>query len=406
MLQSHLISRDLARELHAAASEYPVVTIFGPRQSGKTTLARMEFPEKPYRSLEDPDIRRAAELDPRGFLSDVVSGCILDEIQRAPHLLSYLQGIVDLGASPGTFILTGSHQPELHEAVSQSLAGRTAVLTLLPFSLNEMRQFTGQGSNGVAPEWDAFDLIVKGFFPRLQTKRLVPHRFFNGYVATYVERDLRTQINVKDLIRFQNFLILLAGRIGQVVNYSTLSNDVGVTSTTIKNWISVLKASYVAFELPPYFENIGKRVIKSPKIYFTDTGMVAYLLGIRTAELAKRDPLRGGLYENLIIMELLKSRLNRGLRPDLFYYRDSHGNEVDVLIRQGSRLIAVEIKSSQTFNEDFLKGISAFRRAVGDERSAVGFVFYNGDQTFHVNDVRVSNPLRPDGIPELEAIDQ
>ncbi len=406
MLQSNLIHRDLAGELLAAASEYPVITIFGPRQSGKTTLARMEFPDKPYRSLEDPDSHRAAELDPRGFLSDLEKGCILDEIQRAPHLLSYLQGIVDQGAQPGSFILTGSHQPQLHEAVSQSLAGRTAVLTLLPFTLNELNQMTNRDSKPDMPAPDAFDLIVKGFYPRLLMNKLDPHRFFNGYVATYVERDLRAQINVKDLIRFQNFLVLLAGRIGQVVNYSTLSNDVGVTSTTIKSWISVLKASYIVFELPPYYENIGKRVIKSPKVYFTDTGMASYLLGIRTSEQAKRDPLRGGLYENLVLMELLKGRLNRGFRPDLFYYRDSHGNEVDVLIRQGSKLIPVELKSSQTFNEDFLKGIRNFRQAIGDDRCAPGFILYNGEQTFLVDNVRVMNPLLPDGIRQLQMIDE
>ena len=405
MLPTNLIHRDLAAELRTATLEYPVVTIFGPRQSGKTTLARMEFPDKPYRSLEDPDVRRAAELDPRGFLSDLANGCILDEIQRAPHLLSYLQGIVDQGAQPGSFILTGSHQPLLHEAVSQSLAGRTAVLTLLPFSLSELNQITNRAGKTDTSALDAFELIVKGFFPRLLMNRLDPHRFFNGYVATYVERDLRAQINVKDLIRFQNFLVLLAGRIGQVVNYSTLSNDIGVTSTTVKSWISVLKASYIIFELPPYYENIGKRVIKSPKVYFTDTGLASYLLGIRTPEHAKRDPLRGGLYENLVLMELLKGRLNRGLRPDLFYYRDSHGNEVDVLICQGGKLIPVELKSSQTFSEEFLKGIRNFKQTIGTERCALGFVLYNGEQTFLVDNVRVTNPLLPDGIRQLQMID-
>ena len=306
-----MIKRAISEELVDCCTEYPVVTVFGPRQSGKTVLVRENFPDKPYYLLEDPDTRQAAEIDPRGFLGQMKEGAVLDEIQRLPVLLSYIQGIVDKTRQPGMFILTGSHQPDLHEAVSQSLASRTALLTLLPFSLEELQQFqTG---------WDAYDLIVKGAFPRLHEKKLKQKRFFNGYLQTYVERDVRALINLKDLNRFQHFLTLLAGRIGQVINYTSLSNDTGVSATTIKNWISVLKASYVVFELPPFFENIRKRVVKSPKLYFTDTGLAAFLLGIRTAEQAARDPLRGGLYENLIILEIMKYRLNQGRQPDLYF---------------------------------------------------------------------------------------
>ena len=399
-----IISRSLAEELHAAAAEYPVLTILGPRQSGKTTLARMEFPDKPYRLLEAPDVRRAAELDPRGFLNELASGAILDEIQRAPHLLSYLQGIVDQSSIPGQFILTGSHQPLLHEAISQTLAGRTALLTLFPFSADELRVLNKARGEPVTLGLDAFDLIVRGMFPRLHAGKLDPERFFNGYVATYLERDVRALVNVKDLSRFQHFLILLAGRVGQVLNYTGISGDAGVSSTTIKQWISVLKASYVVFELPPYFENVGKRVIKSPKLYFTDTGLAAFLLGIRTSDQARRDPLRGRLYENLIILEILKARLNKGLRPDIYFYRDTHGNEVDLVIKEGSTVTPVEIKSAETFNEEFLKGIRKFKDIVGLGRTGKGAVLYNGRERFLVNDVVIFNPLRHEGLLSLAAL--
>lgn len=379
-----MIQRDITAELLEAASEYPVVTVFGPRQSGKTTLVQMTFPDKHFVSLEDPDVRMAAEMDPRGFLSEMPHGAVLDEIQRLPELLSYIQGIVDRRQERGMFILTGSHQPELHQTVSQTLAGRTAVLSLLPFSLSELRHY--------GKDLEPFELIVRGTFPRVYEENLKPNRFFNGYLQTYIERDVRALINLKDLRPFQQFLVLLAGRVGQVVNYTSLSNDVGISSTTIKSWISVLEASFVVFELPPYFENIKKRVIKSPKLYFCDTGLATFLLGITSPEQAARDPLRGGLYENLVILEILKSRLNRGQRPDLYFYRDTHGNEVDLVVREGRDLIPLEIKSAATFNPGFLKGMERFRKAVGT-RCVNGFVLYNGQETYMVKGTRVFNPI-------------
>ena len=375
-----------------ASAEYPVVTVFGPRQSGKTTLVQMTFPDRAYLSLEEPDIRIAAETDPRGFLAALPDGGILDEIQRLPQLLSYIQGIVDRAQEPGMFVLTGSHQPELHQSVSQTLAGRTAVLNLLPFSLSELRGYQG--------EWDPFELIVKGGFPRLHEKGLEPARFFNGYMQTYVERDVRALINLKDLRPFQQFITLLAGRIGQVVNYTSISNDIGLSATTVKNWISVLKASFVVFELPPFFENIRKRVVKSPKIYFSDSGFAAYLLGIRTPGQAYRDPLRGGLYENLLILEILKSHLNSGKRPELFFYRDTHGNEVDVVVKEGRSLMPVEIKSAATFTPGFLKGIERFRKAAGN-RCINGCVLYNGQEQFTLKGIRVFNPIVHEGLDTM-----
>ena len=379
-----MIIRDITPEVKASAKEYPAITIFGPRQSGKTTLAKMTFPDKPYYSMEDPDTRLAAESDPRGFLKTIPNGAIIDEVQRLPILLSYIQGIVDKKNKPGMFILTGSHQPEVHQAVSQTLAGRTALLTLLPFSLNELLSYK--------KHWGAFELIANGAFPRLHQEKLTVDRFYNGYIQTYVERDVRSLVNIKDLRLFQQFLKLLAGRIGQVINYTSLGDDLGLSGTTIKNWLSVLEASFVVFELPPFFENITKRVVRSPKLYFTDTGLASHLLGIGSPEQACRDPLRGGLYENMVILEILKTFYNQGRRPELFFYRDTHGNEVDLIIRQHRQLTLIEIKSAATFTPAFLKGIKHFRKLT-PKQSRTGYVLFNGADTYQVDDITIQNML-------------
>lgn len=390
------VKRQMERELRDAAAEYPVVTILGPRQSGKSTLARLVFPDKPLRRLEDPDTRLLAADDPRGFLADIPDGAVLDEIQRVPELLSYLQGTVDDDDRPGRFVLTGSHQPELQQAVSQTLAGRTAVLTLLPFSYAEMRHYR--------ENWDPFELAVLGSYPRLHQHTLKRDRFFSGYLQTYVERDVRALINLHDLDRFQVFLRLLAGRVGQVLNYTSLSNDIGVSSTTVKSWIAVLKASFVVFELPPYFENIRKRVIKSPKLFFYDVGLASYLLGIESADQFKRDPLRGNLYENLVVLEVLKTCLNQGMPGDLFFYRDTHGNEVDLILRRGRTLYPVEVKSASTFTPGHLKGIAQFRSAVGD-RCGPPRVCYNGDREFRYRDAWIHNPFLSGGFDNLALVE-
>ena len=383
-----MITRKIKNELMQSAAEYPAVTILGPRQSGKTTLAKMAFPKHASLSLEAPDIRAQGTADPRGLLETVAHGAILDEIQRMPDLLSYLQGMIDADRQPGRFILTGSHQPQVHQAISQSLAGRTAVLELLPFTVEEIRRYRDHPQA-------VFEWIHRGFYPGLHENALQPSRFYRSYTATYLERDLRTLIQLKDLSLFETFLRLLAGRVGQLVNYTSLAYDVGVSATTIKTWVSILKACYILFELPPWFANIRKRLVKSPKLYFVDVGLAAWLLGLETPAQIERDPLRGNLYENLLIMELVKMQMNVGQSPQLYFFRDSHGNEVDLLATSAGRsFTAIEIKSAATFQPEFIKGIDVFRSSVGEDIPVQGRVWYNGDRKTTCRDVQVSNPLR------------
>ena len=381
-----MIIRDIKDELLQSAAEYPAVTVFGPRQSGKTTLAKTYFPHLPYYSFEDPDVRLRAEQDPRTLMKEISDGAVLDEVQRVPDILSYLQGVIDRDPTPGKFVLTGSHQPLMHQAVTQSLAGRTAILELLPFSLHELSLYS-------RPAQSAFEHVFQGFYPRLHENQLDPQRFYKAYLSTYVERDLRMLIHLKDLSLFENFLRLLAGRIGQVINCHSLASDTGVSSTTVKSWISILKASYILFELPPYFSNISKQVIKSPKLFFTDPGLACFLLNLSSAEQVERDPLRGNLYENLLVMDQVKRLLNCGKSPRLFFYRDSHGHEVDLLIPSGTQLIPIEIKSSATFHPDFIRGIKNFRKTAGEDKCLSGQVWYNGDTDHEFRGIRVMNPL-------------
>jgi predicted AAA+ superfamily ATPase len=381
-----MISRQVHHELLVSAREYPAVTILGPRQSGKTTLAQMAFPDYTYYSLEDPDVRKQASDDPRGLLARISGGVILDEIQRVPSLLSYLQGVIDRNPQAGQFILTGSHQPHVQQAITQSLAGRTAILELLPFSIEELKQYD-------RPPLSAFEMILRGFYPRIHQDQLRPNRFFGSYLSTYIERDLRAMINLQDLTRFEQFLRLLAGRVGQLVNYSSLANDIGVSSTTIKNWISVLKASFILFELPPYFSNIRKRIIKSSKLYFIDVGLAAWLLGLQTPQHVERDPLRGNLYENLLIIEVLKKMLNQGAQPTLYFYRDAKGNEVDLLIAGPRTFSAIEIKSAETFQPEFVNGIEQFTKTFSNSAAIHGTVWYNGDRQTTYQSTNVCNPL-------------
>lgn len=366
-----MIVRQIARELAATANEFPVVTIIGPRQAGKTTLARMQFPNHAYANLEAPDIRRLAISDPHAFFSQFPPPVIIDEIQRVPELLSTIQVLADSSHQRGQYILTGSHQLRLQEAVAQSLAGRTALLRLLPLSISELK------ATGITHTRDEF--IYQGFMPRLYNEKVNPTRLYRNYCQTYIERDIRQMINLRSLTDFENFTRLLAGRVGQILNLSSLSNDVGVSSTTLKEWLSVLEASHTIFRLNPYFENFGKRIIKSPKIYFTDVGLASYLLGIESPALATRDPLIGNLFENMVVIEALKARLNAGKEPELYFYRDNKGNEVDLLFRQNRQLIPIEIKSALTFNPEFAKGIVQFQKIASSAQK--GHIIYAGNLT-------------------------
>ena len=387
-----MIQRQLLNELLQSAKDYPVVTVIGPRQAGKTTLVKMAFPDYDYCNLENPEIRDLALSDPNALFSRYPGKCIFDEIQRVPELLSYIQVKVDEdeidGKVKGRYILTGSHQLQLHQSISQSLAGRTAILKLLPLSISELTQ------DGV--EIDKFEIMYRGFLPRIYKDNINPTKLYRNYYETYVERDVRQLINLKDLSTFTKFIKLLAGRVGQIVNLSSIANDTGVSSNTLKSWLAVLEASFIVFKLEPYFENFGKRVIKSPKIYFTDIGLLIYLLGIDKPSQIERDPLYGSIFENLVITEALKARYNQGEALNLYYYRTSKGNELDLIYKKGRELVPIEIKSSMTFHRDFIKGIIFFNGL--SKSTTKGFVIYSGELVYESADYNLINYINTASI--------
>ena len=365
-----VIKRHLTSELLTQLKEYPLVTVLGPRQAGKTTLVRQALPEYTYVNLENPETREFALSDPKAFLKHYSTKIILDEIQRAPLLLSYLQVMVDENKTNGQFVLTGSHQLELKAAITQSLAGRTGILNLLPLSIAEL-----QGANIHFERVE--DYIFHGFLPRIYDQKQRPHTAYANYYQTYIERDVRQLIQLKDASLFEKFIKLMAGRVGQLINYQSLGNDVGVDNKTIMHWLSIMEASFVVFKLAPYFDNFGKRVIKSPKYYFTDTGLLTYLLDIEKPEQISRDPLIGNIFENLVVLEALKARYNQGAKPNLYFFRDSHGHEIDLLTKTGSSLTGIEIKSSSTWNNTFKKELKRFSEKLTP--LAQSYVVYNGE---------------------------
>lgn len=367
-----MISRTAQETLLRLAQGFTVVAITGPRQSGKTTLAKLSFPEKPYLSLEDPDIRSIAETDPRGLLAGFPNGAILDEAQRAPQLFSYLQTKVDEQITPGMFVLTGSQQFGLLSGISQSLAGRVGLVQLLPFAASELES-AGQLPGSLE------ELLVRGLYPPIYDRNVLPGDWFAGYIATYVERDVRQLINIRDLTAFQRFVKMCAARTGQILNLSSLAADCGITHNTAASWISVMEASYLIYLLRPHYRNFNKRLIKAPKLYFCDVGLAAWLMGIHEPEQIRFHAQRGALFETFVVTEFLKGRFNKGLPSNLFFWRDSKGLEIDLILEYGEDLYPVDIKSGQTIVPDFFKALKRWG-ALSGRTEMPAWLVYGGDR--------------------------
>jgi len=394
-MEAGMIKRHLTSRLLEAAKRYPVLSLTGPRQSGKTTLARATFPKYDYVSLEAPDAREFALSDPRGFLDRFDHGVILDEAQRAPDLFSYIQGLVDERDRPGEFVVTGSQNFLLSDKVSQSLAGRAAILHLLPFSHGELTGRTPKPPRALlkpvrskAPDASLWSTLFTGFYPRIHDKDLPPQDWLGNYVQTYVERDVRMLVNVVDLEVFGRFLRLCAGRNGQLLDYVSLGNDCGVSNVTAKRWISVLEASFLVKILRPHHANFNKRLTKSPKLYFLDTGLLCYLLGIRSPEELEVHSMRGAVFEAFVVSELTKQYMNAGETPPLHFWRDSKGNEVDVIVEQGTDLIPIEVKSGKTIASDALAGLNRWLSLAGDTASG-GILIHGGKDAYRRNDITI-----------------
>ena len=367
-----MIKRAISGTILDMASKFPVVTLTGPRQSGKSTLLKSCFADYKYVSLEDPDIRQLAENDPRGFLKNCGTKCIIDEAQRVPDLFSYLQTIVDSRDECGQFILSGSHNFLLMERISQSLAGRTSVLKLFPFSIAELQ------ATNILPN-DLDEVLLKGCYPRLYDKKITAKEYFTSYLQTYVERDVRLLRNIIDMTAFKRFLKLCAANVGSVLNVASLAKNAGISVVTANSWISILEASFVLLRLPPYYKNFSKRVIKSSKIYFCDTGLLCNLLNIFNREQLQESNLRGAIFENLIVIELMKAALFKGEEPQLYFWRDTNQNEVDLLRETDGKLEAIEIKSGETKNQKFYDGLKKFSDVSGISLSDTKVVYGGSD---------------------------
>jgi len=367
-----MIYRELTSEAKRILEYFPILILTGPRQSGKTTLCKMAFPDFQYVNLENPDVRETIIDDPMTFLKGNVNGMIIDEAQQYPELFSYIQVLVDEDKSL-RFILSGSNNFTLMEKITQSLAGRAALLTLLPLSMAELQ-----------PDVTTDELLFKGFYPAIWGDGRPPFDVYSNYYSTYVERDLRQLINIKDLDLFRQFVRLMASRVANEFNASHISNELGIDVKTVQHWLSILTTSYITFTLPPYYRNIGKRIIKSHKLYFYETGLVSYLLGIESPEQIATHPLRGALFENMVVSEYHKRYFNRGRTPHLFYYRDSSQKEVDLVDELGyNRLYTYEIKSAKRYNTQFGAGLDYFKKLYG-EAVIGGDILYDGEETINI----------------------
>ncbi len=383
-----MIERTLASKVTSLAQKFQVITLTGPRQSGKTTLVRATFPDLPYVSLEEPDIRQIALTDPRGFLSNYPNGVILDEIQNTPELFSYIQRVVDENRQI-QFILTGSSNFLLMEKISQTLAGRTAVLHLLPFSLQELEPLADSYEN----------LIFKGQYPRIYDRAIPPSDFYPSYIQTYVDRDVRMIKNIGDINAFIQFTQLCAGRIGQPLNNASLANDAGISPNTAKSWLSILESSYILYRLQPYHRNFNKRLVKSPKLYFYDTGVACSLLGIREQEQVNLHYMKGSLFENLILNEFIKRSFNRGENRQPYYWQDNHGKEIDCLLADGEKVTAVEIKSGKTMSTSYFENLNYWRSLAALPENQE-YVVYGGEQSMQTSAGTLISWKNLDRIPD------
>lgn len=378
-----MIAREAAGKILELAGKFPAIGLLGPRQSGKTTLAKTLFSDKPYVSFENQDTLLAATTDPRSFLAKYPEGAVFDEIQRAPFLFSYLQGIIDEDSSKtGLFILTGSQNFLLLENITQSLAGRIAFIHLLPFSYQELK----------SSEWGdkALDFFMfHGGYPRLYDKAIEPVDYYPNYTLTYVERDVRQIKNISDLAIFQRFLRICATRVGQIINYASIGNDCGIDQKTVSSWLGILETSFIAFTLKPFYNNLGKRLLQMPKLYFYDTGLCCSLLEIEKEGQLANHPLRGSIFENYVVLEMLKQRFNKGLRSNFYFWRDRTGNEIDILVDKAVGAIPVEIKASATYNPSFLKGIDYWEKI--QPQTTQSYLVYTGEEAFLQKGTQIVN---------------
>lgn len=387
--------RILAKKLKHAASQYPVVTLTGPRQSGKTTLVKMVFPEYKYVSLENPDQRSFALDDPKSFLKQFRNGVILDEVQRVPDLFSYIQTIVDDNDQAGQFILTGSQNFLLFEKISQSLAGRTAILHLLPFSQRELLE-----DNAVHPDEfpsleeprysdaNLWESAFKGYYPRIHEKKLDAQEWLSGYYQTYIERDVRSIINVGNLETFGKFVRLCAGRVGQLINFSSFAADCGISNVTAKTWLSILQTSFIIMPVQPHYENFSKRLIKSSKLYFMDSGLLTFLLGIRNPDELHYHAQKGAIFESFVFSELYKMFYNFGLIPSVYFWNDVKKHEVDFVIDRGTKLLPIEVKAGETLSSDQFKGLKYYQK-IAEAKVEIPVLIYAGDETYQRNSIQV-----------------